>query len=266
MNKILNFRKTYIFKIILLFWCLVFAIVLLKSFLIENSKIIRQTVFVLDISNSMNVDDIQKSSKGENIYISRLEAAKEIINKFVKTDSSSNSFGLIIFSQNASYFVPITEDYKTFLSYVDNVTTNQLPYWSTNLASAIALIDEQIDNILVLSDFGDEDEMSAQKMEIKKNLSWLQKKNIKWIWLWTSKWWWVVYTNGRILRKAGKQVISKINDKMWNWLAANTNASYKSVSNLADINDMDTVKWVSMSESQILIWFAILWLCIILAI
>lgn len=80
-------------------------------------------LFVLDLSYSMNAHDI--------VWISRLDTAKKIIKQIV-IDWGETDYGLIIFSQMANYFVPLTSDTWTFLDYVKDVNTGLLPGGGTD--------------------------------------------------------------------------------------------------------------------------------------
>ena len=71
-------------------------------------------VIVLDISDSMLIEDMKP--------FNRLEAAKDILTKFVK-QRSSDRIGIVIFAGEAFTLVPPTLDYQLVLDRVSKITT-----------------------------------------------------------------------------------------------------------------------------------------------
>lgn len=84
-------------------------------------------VFALDLSNSMNAQDIAPS---------RLEKAKNFIKKYINT-LGGDRVGLVVFAGDAYTVSPLTNDYMSLESYIDTFNSNLLWNQGTNLSSAI---------------------------------------------------------------------------------------------------------------------------------
>ncbi len=102
---------------------------------------------VIDISNSMNIKDIQGQS--------RLQKAIALSKDLITTGDTK--YSLTIFSSTSNLLIPPTKDTHTFLNYLESLNTNLLPAsWSTNILSPLTLIDNFAatwDQIIILSDF-----------------------------------------------------------------------------------------------------------------
>jgi Ca-activated chloride channel family protein len=102
-----------------------------------NTKVNRNVegidiVFSLDVSDSMNIEDMEPEN--------RLEAAKDVIRKFIK-GRGSDRLGLVIFAAEAYTRCPLTLDYPVLLDSVDSVTADSLKQGTaigTGLATAVA--------------------------------------------------------------------------------------------------------------------------------
>lgn len=88
----------------------------------------RDVLVALDISGSMQAQDIKPS---------RLTFVKLKIRKLLER-LSFERVGLILFSGTAFVQCPLTSDYQTFLSFLDQVTTESISSGTTALGSAIA--------------------------------------------------------------------------------------------------------------------------------
>ena len=88
-----------------------------------------EIILALDVSNSMNAQDIQPS---------RLERAKQaILNLIDRLDN--DKLGLIVFAGDAYTQIPITTDYSAARMFVSNVTTNIVSRQGTAIGAAINL-------------------------------------------------------------------------------------------------------------------------------
>lgn len=86
-------------------------------------------IIALDISNSMLAEDIAPS---------RLENAKQAINKLLnKLDN--DRIGLIVFAGKAFVQLPITQDYDAALMFINTVNTNIIKTQGTAIGAAINL-------------------------------------------------------------------------------------------------------------------------------
>lgn len=88
-----------------------------------------ELIVALDVSNSMNAQDIEPS---------RLERAKQAISRL--TDRLVNDrLGLIVFAGQAYTQLPITSDYASAKMFLSNITTEIVPTQGTAIGAAINL-------------------------------------------------------------------------------------------------------------------------------
>ncbi len=87
-------------------------------------------VIALDISDSMLIEDIQP--------LNRLEAAKEIIGKFIK-GRTSDRIGVVIFAGEAFTLIPLTLDYEMVLNRVAEIQTARNARIKDGTALGVAL-------------------------------------------------------------------------------------------------------------------------------
>ncbi len=88
-----------------------------------------EIMIALDVSNSMNAEDIQPS---------RLIRAKQVLAKLVDR-LSDDKIGLIVFAGDAYTQVPITTDYVSVKMFLSNITTGLVPVQGTDIQKAIEL-------------------------------------------------------------------------------------------------------------------------------
>jgi Ca-activated chloride channel family protein len=83
----------------------------------------------LDVSNSMNAEDLQPS---------RLEKAKQAISKLInKLDG--DRLGVIVFGGEAYVQLPITTDYSAAKLFLESINTDMIPTQGTAIGNAINL-------------------------------------------------------------------------------------------------------------------------------
>ncbi|TCO09367.1 VWA domain-containing protein [Natronoflexus pectinivorans] len=88
-----------------------------------------EIMIALDVSNSMNSQDIQPS---------RLERAKQAVARL--TDRLVNDrIGIVVFAGNAYVQLPITSDYASARMFLNNITTDIVPTQGTAIGRAIEL-------------------------------------------------------------------------------------------------------------------------------
>ena len=92
------------------------------------------TVFAVDVSKSMNALDF---SQGRQL-ISRLDAAKYLVREFIKK-RPQDRIGLIEFAGESFVASPLTLDHNVFLSFLENISSDDLGKQGTNLAEAISI-------------------------------------------------------------------------------------------------------------------------------
>lgn len=109
--------------------CLVFA--LMGPLLGEKVREVKRRgvdiIIALDVSNSMNAQDVQPS---------RIEKAKYEIRSFI-SKLKGDRVGLIVFENDAFLQCPLTSDYSALNLYLDAITTGYLPRPGTSLGAPL---------------------------------------------------------------------------------------------------------------------------------
>lgn len=127
----MNIRRISHLKYIVLagsIFCLTVAVSL--SFLTHNSsKQAQQSfAFVLDVSQSMNVQDMQ----GE----SRLDAAKEYIRDML-ISSQNAQFSLTVFAGESQRILPFTQERDLFITFLSAIDSNNIQKQGTRIDLAL---------------------------------------------------------------------------------------------------------------------------------
>lgn len=128
----------------------------------EEIKIKREgidIVYALDLSNSMNAEDVVPS---------RLERAKKIISESVNK-LAGDRVGLIVFAADAYSISPLTNDYTAIQSYISSASPELISQQGTNFSSVALKAAEMFENapttgklLVILSD-GEDNENSVTK-------------------------------------------------------------------------------------------------------
>ena len=94
---------------------------------VKTTQRLNNVIFVLDISNSMNAEDIQPN---------RLTQAKNIIlNTMSKL--KSDRVGIVVFAGEATSIMPLTTDYTAADTYVSAIETGMIKVQGTDFLKAI---------------------------------------------------------------------------------------------------------------------------------
>lgn len=115
--------------------------------------------FCIDISNSMNAEDIAPN---------RLERSKQAINNII-SKLRGDRIGIIVFAGNAYVQLPITTDYAAAKLFLSTINTSLIPSQGTEIGSAINLAVKSFGNsenskaIIVISDGEDHENGDAVK-------------------------------------------------------------------------------------------------------
>lgn len=115
--------------------------------------------FCIDISNSMNAEDIAPN---------RLERSKQAINNLINK-LNGDRIGVIIFAGNAYVQLPITTDYAAAKMFLSTINTNLIPTQGTEVGAAINLAVKSFGNnehgkaIIIISDGEDHENGVAIK-------------------------------------------------------------------------------------------------------
>ena len=257
-------NRHYLIKIVILCCALMLASILLLSKKAHQKLSNQTTHFLVDISNSMNTKDITQYSQNQSLVISRLQTIKEVIIQTIKSDPSS-TYSLVIFWDSIDFLLPPTQDTWLFLDYLNQVNTNLLPWWWTNinLIWDISLNFKSIDKLILFSDFD-----YKETPKLKKEFLKLKKNNIYLVWVWWKKWWEVRYADDNILKKDLVSVISNRDDKIWRYIWQRVHSAYGIIDNTSKIpklvKEITNSNRISFSESQTQIIIAILGILILI--
>ncbi|MDR2907956.1 MAG: VWA domain-containing protein [Bacteroidales bacterium] len=163
-------RSKYILKFTLLISALALLIVCIANPLLGSKveKVQRSGVdlmICLDISNSMNAEDIQPS---------RLKRSKQAINRLLDK-LQSDRIGIVVFAGTAHTQLPLTSDYGAAKMFIDVISTEDMQAQGTAIGAAIDMASSAFEDdnsqkknkaIIVISD-GEDHEESA--IEAAKN-------------------------------------------------------------------------------------------------
>jgi len=216
--------------------------------------------FLLDVSKSMNVEDIGMDKE------SRLESAKEYIYDILETQRWYD-FSLAIFAWESQRVIPFTRNidvFTTLLWWIDS--RNIVKQWS-NIESGLedALIsfwEERTGSIIVLTD-GDESDIDINSKLIKDIKS--QDINIIIIWFGSQEWWYIptgnnfqpykVYEWQRVIASLNQDWLKKMARKIW--------GEYKNYIH-DDLSIFDEWTWTRNNENpKIFYIFCLLWIMFI---
>jgi len=189
-------------------------------------------VFLLDLSSSMNAQDVAPS---------RLEKASKLISETLGQLGGDRA-ALVAFAANAYTISPLTNDYAAIESYLQNVNTDLISSQGTNYLNAI---NEAIKSfkgnsnssklIVLISDGEDNEDTLNQAVKMAKD----NDVNIVTVGVGTLKGGPIpVYYNGysEDFKKdeTGSTVITKLEDKNLRKLAKDTNGEYIQLDNTQD--------------------------------
>lgn len=136
---------------------------------IKTSQNMNSVIFVLDVSNSMNAEDVSPS---------RLVQAKNLmINTMQELDN--DKVGIIIFAGEAASIMPMTTDFTAAETYISGVETNMMKIQGTDFQKAVAEAVKKFKNVapgsrkMVLVSDGEDNEgndEAAAKLAAKEGI------------------------------------------------------------------------------------------------
>lgn len=176
-----------------------------------------EIIIALDISNSMMAQDMDPN---------RLDKAKFEISRLLKY-TKSDRVGLIVFAGRAFMNVPLTTDYARFRMYLKSVDTDYISTQGTDISEAITLASESFTEnsknnkaLIIITDGEDHEEVAITAAEEanKKGIT------IHTIGLGDRKGVPIPFRTRRGLEyrkdKEGNLVVTKLNEKLLNQIAA----------------------------------------------
>lgn len=133
---------------------------------VKTKQKMNNVIFLLDVSNSMNAQDVAPN---------RLDEAKNII---INTMSkmTNDKVGIVVFAGDASSIMPLTTDFKAAETYLGGVETNIVKTQGTDFLKAIRSVAEKFKNIpkgsrkvVMLSDGEDNEGNEKAAIKLAKN-------------------------------------------------------------------------------------------------
>ena len=153
-----------------LFLVLAIVDVLSGSEEVKSRQKMNNVIFLLDVSNSMNAQDVEPN---------RLDEAKNIIiNTMGKM--KNDKVGIVVFAGEARSIMPLTTDFQTAETYLGGVETSIVKIQGTDYLRAIQTVVDKFKNIpkgarqvVLLSDGEDNEgnEKPAAKLAAKEGIS-----------------------------------------------------------------------------------------------
>lgn len=239
--------KKFLLKAILPLAAMLLLVIALVNFRKpDSSEKIKLTgtdlMIALDVSNSMLAKDVQPN---------RLEKAKLLIGKLID-QLNGNRVGLIVFAGNAYLQMPLTTDASAAKLFLGSISPDLVPTQGTNISEALLLADRSLNteekkykSVLLISDGEDHDEdAEVTAKQLKEHGVIINTIGIGSP---TGSQLFDANTNDVKRDAEGNIVISKLNEKNLQDLAASTGGNYQllgetesAVKNiLADLNGMD---------------------------
>jgi len=243
--KLLKSSRNFFIKYVFLFLAvivLLFSILWIKYWT-NNESVWSEWIdvmFVLDVSKSMNVADI---NDGHYRY-TRLDIAKKAIwDYIVKHDN--NRYWLVIFAWDAISTIPLTSDYNLFLTMLSWVDYRNLTVQGSDFKKALDLAinrfvwdKDRSKAIVFISDWWD----VWDKIEVPDNI----KKDIVYyvVWVWTESGgkimkWVDVFWRPIYQKYKWQYVISKLNSDNLEKLASLLNWEYFKLEDVWDLKKLD---------------------------
>ncbi len=203
-------------------------------------------VFALDLSSSMLAKDIAPS---------RLERAKEFITKTINT-MPDNRIGLVWFAGKAYTQMPISNDHSAAQMFVHDASPYNIPIKGTVISDALQESlkafgerEAKYKAVILITDGEDHDEKAVQ---ISKELS-RRGLMVNTIGIGSAQGSYIpddsTGTN-KIDDETGLEVVSKLNEKLLQQIAANTNGAYALLGNTREAIDIVT-KQLSQIETKV---------------
>jgi Ca-activated chloride channel family protein len=247
-----KFYLKYIFLIIS-FLILLFSIFWVKYWEKKDKTLSKwiDIIFVLDVSKSMNVEDVNDWKYS----YTRLNLIKESIFKFV-TSHSQDRFWLVIFAWDAISTAPLTTDHNLFLTFLKWVDYRNLIVQGSDFSKAINLWiqrftwnEERSKALIFISDWWDK--WDNTNINIKD----YQDINFSVIWVGTKNWWKIIKWRDffwKIIyhKYKWKDVISKLNIDNLEEISGSLDTDLIEINSITDIEKVN--KKLSKIEKKVL--------------
>lgn len=104
---------------------------------IKTNQKLNNVIFMLDVSNSMNAEDINPSrlTEAKNLMIQTMQKMK------------GDKVGLVIFAGQATSIMPLTTDYSSAETYINGIETNSMQIQGTDFLNGMKISAEKFKNV-----------------------------------------------------------------------------------------------------------------------
>jgi Ca-activated chloride channel homolog len=189
-------------------------------------------VFVLDLSSSMNAQDVIPS---------RIEKSTKFIDDMMK-QLGGDRVGLVVFAANAYVISPLTNDYAAIDSYLNSVNTELISSQGTDYFNAIQEASKLLNKsgnagkmIVLISDGEDNENSISEAAELAKD----EDIHVVSVGVGTDKggpipMYYNGYENGYKLDQLGNTVITQLETKNLKQIADQTNGTYIQLNSVAE--------------------------------
>lgn len=104
---------------------------------IKTSQKLNNVIFMMDVSNSMNAEDINPSrlTEAKNLMLQTMQKMK------------NDKVGIVIFAGQATSIMPLTTDYGSAETYIGGIETNSMQIQGTDFLNAIKIAADKFKNV-----------------------------------------------------------------------------------------------------------------------
>ncbi|MDP9960439.1 vWA domain-containing protein [Chryseobacterium lathyri] len=104
---------------------------------VKTNQRLNNVIFMLDVSNSMNAEDIDPSrlAEAKNLMLATMQKMK------------NDKIGIVIFAGEAVSIMPLTTDYGTAETYISAVETNSMKIQGTDFLKGMQAVAEKFKNV-----------------------------------------------------------------------------------------------------------------------
>ncbi|AZA51659.1 VWA domain-containing protein [Chryseobacterium sp. G0201] len=104
---------------------------------VKSNQRMNNVIFMLDVSNSMNAEDINPSrlTEAKNLMINTMQKMK------------SDKVGIVIFAGESVSIMPLTTDYSSAETYVNAIETNSMQIQGTDFLKGMQIAVEKFKNV-----------------------------------------------------------------------------------------------------------------------
>ncbi|WBV61391.1 VWA domain-containing protein [Chryseobacterium camelliae] len=104
---------------------------------VQTKQKLNNVIFMLDVSNSMNAEDVEPNRlmEAKNVMINTMQKMK------------SDKVGVVIFAGEATSIMPLTTDYSSAETYINGIETSSMQVQGTDFLKAMETAAEKFKNV-----------------------------------------------------------------------------------------------------------------------